>query len=245
MPSNRAVAVAVAALVALSGCSALPGLGSGGQSTTAEPPDHHEFVLAADAENQSFDATVTVARDGETLFSRSLGSDGRDVHRALPSVERAGPYTVTVNTTFPAPGEGNRSARFTVDGDLGNATAVQVTPTAIRRYTYRLPRRPLEHPVGVYSNALVGDDDLPMDVTVAVTYRGEPAAVASASIPSDELVRVTDLNRTGVYHVRVRAPAETATATVVIPETDHHVRVILDADGGVETIEVVPAYRWN
>jgi hypothetical protein len=250
MPSTRPLAaLAVAALVLLSGCSMLqcgpdPEPAPAPAPSPEETPGEYEFVFASDTGGTAFDATVTIAANNTTLHSEDFSSDGNGSYAPLTTLSTPGPYTVTVNTTLPGVGGGNRSRQFTVDRPMGNATAIQVTYRGIRASSFRLPRRSLQYPVAANTNAIEGDEDLPMNITAAVTYRGEQVANGSAQVESGELARVVELNETGVYRVQVWGPEGTETDLVVVSEPQQTIAVRLDADGRIERIHADEPIPW-
>jgi hypothetical protein len=246
MPSRR-LAVALAAVVLLSGCSMLPGGGGGGeQTTTVDPPDHHEFVFGSYTGGEPFNATVTVEKDGSVLHEQTVAGDGNGTYTELVTLEKPGPYTVTVNTTLPGVGGGTRNRQFTADGTLGNGTAIRVAYLGIYDRSFRLPRRHLEYPLGVYSSYLNDTGPNDVDVDVRLEYRGELVASKTKTVRSDELTKVFGLNRTGVYHVAARGESDEWTnRTVVVTNPENYIKVSLNARGKVDELKVNPPWGWR
>ena len=244
MPSKRLTA-ALVAMVILSGCSMLPGGGGGDQTTTAEPPDHHELVFASETGGQAYEATVTVERNGEAVFSETVASDGNGLYRNLTRLDEPGPYTVTVNTTLPDPSGGNESVRFETDGDAGNATAVHLDYQDVKYATFERPRRDLEHELGVSSEHTSIEGPQPTDLHLRVAYRGEEVAAKTTTVKGNELTRSVDLAGTGVYNVAVRIDGAWVNETVVVATPAQHVAVTVNTHGDDVTIEAQRPFQWN
>ncbi|MXR20400.1 hypothetical protein [Halobacterium bonnevillei] len=245
MPSSKLLAVALAALLILAGCSALPGAGDtdGDQGTTVEPVDHDELVFISHTDGDPFEAAISVERGGEPVFETTLEADGNGTYRNLTTISGDESYTVTVNTTIRG-ASGNRTEQFTVDEPTGNATAVRAKSLGIYHESFPLPRRSLEHPLGAYSYGMSGGD--PTDLDVRVWYRGERIATATESVPGDELTRVVDLEQTGAYLVEVRgSDGDWTSRPLVVLEPDQHIRVELTTDGRIESVHVQRAFGWN
>lgn len=241
MPS-RALGIALALLVVLSGCSMVPG-GGGDASTatpTRTPPDHHELVLAASV--APYDATITVTRDGETVYEGTV-SDDAGHYRNLTALADGGPYTVTVNATL-GPHGSNRSTRTTIDGDVGNATVIRAGYRGISTETFALPRRPMQYELGAYSQYMNPGGSARVDLEVWVRYRGEPIGNASVELERDVLTRVLDLERTGVYHVSARTEEGWTNRTVLVASTDRFIEVSIGPQGDVKRIRPKVARRW-
>lgn len=200
MPSRRTLAAAVAALVLLSGCSAVPGLGGGSGDAADDPegPTHHGFTFVSDTDGAAFDATIAVRKDGETLLEESVSADGSGTYVNLSSVEATGPYTVTVNTTLPAPGGDNRSRQVELDADLGNETVVDVTYTRIRFRSFRLPRQEMEAPLQFRKRL-----EFPIESTVVVKHHGEVVYSDTVARNGTGPFELAELPETGVYRVAV------------------------------------------
>jgi hypothetical protein len=222
MPSNRLLAVALAAMVLLSGCSMLPG----GGDAAPDAPDHHGLSFTSHTGGEAFNATVTVEQDGSVLFEDELSSDGDGTFANLTTLTEPGPYTVTVNTTVSG-ASGNRSDRTQVTAPLGNETVVEVTDLGIYFETLELPRRAMDEPLRFQKNI-----PMPIESTVVVSYQGEELVSRSVAPNSTEPVELADLPETGVYWVAVSGPdGETWTnETVVIDDPGARLFAKLDAD---------------
>lgn len=240
MPSSKPLAVALVAMLLLAGCSALPG-GGGEQTTTYDSPEHSELVFQSYNDGEPFEADLTVERDGETVFETTVDASGNGTYRQLATIDGNESYTVTVNTTVSG-ASGNRSEQFTVEAPLGDAAAVRVTSLGVYHHVYDLPRRSLDHPLGVYHNALPDDMAAGSDLDVQVWYRGERVATATQSAPGSKLTRVVELNRTGAYRVKARGTGdEWRTDVLVVANPQRHIKITLNTDGTVDDIEVLPA----
>ena len=243
--SSRRLAAALIVVVLLSGCSMLPGGGGGGQTTTPEPPDHHELVFASETGGHAYEATVTVERNGEAVFSETVASDGNGLYRNLTALDEPGPYTVTVNTTLPDSGEGNESVQFETAGDLGNATAVHLGFQDIEHATFQLPRRGLEHELGLSSEHSSVEGPPPTDLHFRVAYRGERVAASTTTVQGNKLRRSVDLAGTGVYNVAVRIEGSWVNDTVVVATPAQHVAITVNTHGDDVTIEAQQPYQWD
>jgi hypothetical protein len=233
-------------MVLLSGCSMLPDSGGGDQAATPEPPDHHELVFASDTGGHAYEATVSVERNGETVFSENVTSDGDGHYANLTTLDDPGPYTITVNTTLPDTGGGTKSVRFETDGDPGNATAVRLNYQGVEHATFELPRRDLEHELGVSSDRTSIDGPQPTDLHLRVAYRGEVVADNTTTVQGSELTRSVDLAQTGVYNVAVRIDGETwVNDSVVVATPAQHVAVTVNTHGDDVSIEVQRPFQWN
>ena len=212
MPS-RTVAIAVAAMVLLSGCSML---GGDTASETPDAPDYHGIVFAADTGGNAYEATVTVSKDGETLVEQPISSDGTGTFENLSTFEESGPYTVTVNTTLPAPGHENRSERTTVNGTLGNQTVIAVSYRGIDVHSMRLPRQEMNEPL--YFQKRVS---LPVPANVVVEHRGETVVSKTVERNGTGPFEIGDLPETGVYRVAVGGhDGEWENATILVTDPD-------------------------
>ena len=232
MPS-KTVALALVAMVLLSGCSMFDGGSDAPETDVGEAPDHHEFVFGSDTGGNAFEATVTVSKDGEELLSESLSSDGNGLYANLSAVTESGPYTVTVNTTLPAVGGGNMSKRVTVDGALGNATAVNVGYQGIRVETFPLPRRDVTNSVGYRKS---GQD---AETTLRIWYRGEQVVDTTFTAEyKQNLQTITDVNQTGVYRVGVRSEGEWTNKTVVLTDPDEQIKIRLGYNTNQIRVEI-------
>lgn len=236
MPSSKPLAVALAVLVLLSGCSMLSGGGSDA-TTTPAGPDHHELVFAADTGGTVYEATITVARDGETVLTETLESDGNGTYLDLGDLDAPDSYTVTVNTTVPA-ASGTRSDRFTLNASRGNATAIQISRLGIHHSVFRLPRERVDGRLGI-----TAETDLAKG-HVQVWYRGQRIAATNYST-SDQTGRIVDavpanLSESGVYRVAVRVDGEWTNETLVVG-TSNAVVVWYSVDGYLDSITVEPS----
>lgn len=177
----------------------VPGLGGGGgQSSADDGPDRHELLLASNTGGESFEATVTVTKDGSQVFERTITSDGNGAYWNLTAFDEPGPYTVTVNTTLPA-ASGNRSDRFQVNGSLGNATLVNLRYLRIDAETFGLPRQNMTGILYVTKRL-----PFPANKTVVVKYRGETVVSETLHRNGSGPFEVGSLPKTGVYQVSMR-----------------------------------------
>ena len=220
MPS-KTTALAVAAVVLLSGCSML----DGGDPATTSPPDpvnSHPLVYGSDTGGHAYEATVTVTKDGKTVYETDIASNGTGVYRNLTRFEEPGPYTVTVNTTLPAVGGGNMSERFVVAGRTSEATAVSVGYQGIAHASFSLPRRTVDEPVkvtGTGPGRSVG--------RLVVEHRGQRVVETAPTLAGNEPYYVANLERTGLYRVSVLSEGEWERRTVVLADPSQQVHVIL------------------
>jgi hypothetical protein len=220
MPSSRTLAVALAALVLLAGCSAIPGVDDSNERESPRPdaPDHHGFAVTTDTGGTAVDVAVTVTKDGEEIVAREFSSDGDGRFLRLGTVNESGPYTVTVNTTLPASGGGNMSEQTTVNGTLGNETIVDVTYTDVEFPSIRLPRQELSQPLN-YRKARVGK---PVGSNrILVEYQGETIVSKTLRKEAKGPFDIASLSKTGLYRVSARsAGGRWTNETVVVRDPD-------------------------
>lgn len=221
MPS-RTVALALVAMVFVAGCSMLPGGDDASSTPTAEPLDSYGLVFASDTNGYAFDATVTVDRNGTEVFTQSLETSGNGTFENLTRFEDPGPYTVTVNTTVPAPGDENRSERFTTNGSLGTTTAVLVDFRGITQPTYSAPPRNVSQSVRVVGTAYGREVD-----RLIVDHRGRRIVDSSPEHSGSEPYHVADLPATGVYRIAVQSNGEWERRVVAVTNPDEYVLVEL------------------
>lgn len=232
MPSTRLLAVALAAMVLVSGCSMLPG---GGGDTGPDAPDHHGLSLTAHTGGEAFDATVTVEKDGSVLYEDDLSSDGDGTFANLTTLSESGPYTVTVNTTVSG-ASGNRSDRTQVTAPLGNETVVEVTSLGIYFETLELPRQEMSEPLYFQKNI-----PMPIESTVVVSHEGEQVVSRTIAENGTDEIEVADLPETGVYRVAVSGPdGETWTNETVVVD-DPGARLFAELDGDAPEVELYPS----
>jgi hypothetical protein len=243
MPSTRPLAaLAVAVLVATSGCSMLAcGSDPAGPSDEAleiaeEPapptdgPDYHRFVYGSYTD-EPYEGNVTITRANRTVYRHEIDADGNGTYVNLTTVGRAAEYTVTVNTTLPGFGGGLKSKRFTVDAELGCVTAIRTSYLAIENETFSLPREPMPRKL----TGGVGDNTA--NATVELYYRGELVNRTRVSIDS-YTETVTSLRKTGIYWVRVEAEEMTETRIFLLTDQLTKVDFMLDSsDGRVPCLE--------
>lgn len=239
--AHRTLAVALTLLVVIAGCSAL----SGEEPTptaTATPVDHHELVIASII--VPYDATVTVAKDGETVIEETVSGDADDAYEVVGTLEEPGPYTVTVNSSIEFY-DGPLQERFRIDGDAGNATLVRMNYRGMRHDTFSLPRRNATYPMGVYSSFMNVTGSKEVTLRYKIWYEGRLIADNSTDVLPDELYRVTPLERTGVYRVHVRAKEGGWTnKTLIVDDPQSHIRVSIGPQGRIHRLNVRPAYQW-
>jgi hypothetical protein len=228
--SSRRLAVALAAIVLLSGCSMLPGGGGGGDSTS-DGPAHHEFAFASNTGGVAFEATVTVEKDGSVLHEQTVAGDGNGTFVNLTALEEPGPYTVTVNTTIPAAGGEEMSKQRRVNGTLGSETVVDVTYRRIAFETVSLPRQELAEPL--YLQKL---SERPTPKRVVVEYEGERIAAETVERDGHGPFEVADLRETGVYQVSMAGgDGEWTNRTVVLTHPEQKLLVdFVDGDHSVD-----------
>lgn len=215
-------------MVLLSGCSAVPGLGGGGDAAgSPDGPNYHGFTFVSNTDGAAFNATVTVAKDGETLLNESITADGSGTYVNLSSVEAAGPYTVTVNTTIPAPGGDTRSRQVELAGDPGNETVVDVTYTRIQFRSFRLPREEMEAPLQFRKRL-----EFPIETTIIVKHHGEVVYSNTVARNGTGPFELADLPETGVYQVAVSGShgERWANDTVILREPGSQLFAELDGD---------------
>lgn len=239
---EKSITVLLSVIVVLAGCTTTL---DSGQTTTQEPaPDQHEFVFASQTGGTAFEGAITVSKGSETVFEQNVTSDGNGTYLSLAARNESGPYTVTVNTTIPA-GNENVSDRFTVPGDSGNATVITADFHGVSHERLPLPRQSLEHPLGAYSHYVnIGGSD-EVDIDVRVWYRGERIVSKSVGLPADQLTRVTELERTGVYRVAARVENAWTESTLVIADPENFIYVGVNARGEVNEIQVRKARLWG
>lgn len=231
MPSRRLLAAALAAVVLLAGCAAVPGFGGGsdGNGDAPDGPTAHGIAFESATGGVPFEGTVAVGKDGETLVSRNVSSDGDGTFVDVATLNQSGPFTVTVNTTIPGVGGGTMSERLTVPGALGCETVVDLSYTRIRARTVSLPRQTVEtdlqfrkpRPVEIRGEDTYG---------VVVQYQGETIVDAAFDEDSTGPVTVGALDRTGFYRIRFRSGDEWSNRTVVV--RDPGTRVMLEISRG-------------
>lgn len=240
MSSNYAT-LGVVLLLVFAGCSMLPGGDGGDGGAVGSAPSHHELIFASDVD--TFEATVTVEKDGEQVYQRNVSEeDGLFVN--LTALDDPGPYTVTVDTDVQVGGD-PMSEQLRIPADAGNATVIELDFASISTTRYTLPREELVHPLGSYSSFQTLDEDSSKTLEVEVSYRGEMVGKESMSIPQDDLQRVLELNRTGVYTVRARTDGDWKQESVVITNPDRYIRIDIGARGDVSKIYVKRALEWG
>ena len=220
MPS-KAAALALVAMVLLSGCSMLDG-GDPAPTSMPDPGNSHALVYGSDTGGHAYEATVTVTKDGETVYETDIESNGTGVYRNLTRFEEPGPYTVTVNTTLPAPGFENRSERFEVGGKTSEATAISVGYQGIAHATFALPRRSVDEPIEITGTGPGRSVD-----RLVVEHRGRRVVETAPTLAGNEPYYVANLERTGVYRVSVLSEGEWERRTVVLADPSQQVHVIL------------------
>jgi len=198
MPSSKLPAVALAVLVVLAGCSMLPGGGGGGDDPgTTDGPGYHELSFYSHTDGAAYNGTLTVRKDGETVYEVDVGDAG-DGFFANATFEEPGPYTVVVNTSLPETGGGTMHEELSVAGDLGNATVLTMNYQGVRETRYAMR--------GDADGALYLQDRLPepVEIPVRVAHDGETVIDRVAEIDSDDAVEVTGLRGPGVYRVEAK-----------------------------------------
>jgi len=221
MPSSQSLAVALAVLLLLAGCSAIPGVDDGSnerESPQPDAPDHHSFAVATDTGGAAFHATVTVTKDGESLASWEFSSEGNRRFLSLGTVNESGPYTVTVNTTIPAAGDGNMSRQTSMNGTLGNETIIDVTYTDIAFPSIRLPRQELSEPLKYRKASSAKTKN---NKRILVEYQGAPIISKTFNKKGRGPFDLASLSKTGYYRVSVQSPGGRWTnETVIIRDPD-------------------------
>lgn len=250
MPSKQ-TALLVAALVVLSGCSAVPFVGGdeGARPTVGEPPEHHEVVFASNTGGFAYDANVTVFKDGEVRYQRTIENDGSSSYLNLTELEEPGPYTVTVNTTIPAAGDDKyRSERFQVDGQLGSASVIRIAYLGIYHRSLELPREFMKYDdaINVPSSYYNSDGSNRLDVDFRIWYRGDKYIDETRTISDEGHNKLLDLKRTGVYRIEARGKdGEWVSKTVVIADPNKTVTINVHIDGSIRDIEVKPPWGYR
>jgi hypothetical protein len=241
--SSRTVALALAAMVLLSGCSMFGGGGGDDapETTVAEAPDHHELVFGSNTNGHPFEATVNVSKNGTVLHEQTIASDGTGKYQNMTTFEEPGPYTVTVNTTLPGVGGGNRSERFTIDGELGHATLVSVAYQGIYDQSFSLPRRSAPHSLGAHSGYINYDDDPSSELQVRLWYRNELVGGETVSIVDNgNFKRILELEKTGVYRVSARGQdGEWMNQTLVVSSPKQVIKVRVGVNGNMDKMRVL------
>lgn len=197
MPSTRLLAAALAAMVLLAGCSAVPGGGSSSPDTT-EASGPHELVFYSHTDGAPYNGTLTVTRDGDVVETVSLSGDGTGTFVEVATFETGGEYSVTVNTSLPDPGGETMDETFTVDGAPGNTTAVTMDYQDPRVTTYRSG--------GDDPGALVLDKRIPehTEYTMRVAYEGDTVVDTTVDAEEASPFEVAALRGAGVYRVEVQ-----------------------------------------
>jgi hypothetical protein len=220
MPSSKLPAVALAVLVVLAGCSMLPGGGGGGDDPgTTDGPGYHELSFYSHTDGAAYNGTLTVRKDGETVYEVDVGDPG-DGFFANATFDEPGPYTVVVNTSLPETGGGTMHEELSVAGDLGNATVLTMNYQGVRETRYAMR--------GDADGALYLQDRLPepVEIPVRVTHDGETVIDRVAEIDSDDAVEVTDLRGPGVYRVEAKGHNnEWTNETVVVTRSGAKIAV--------------------
>lgn len=220
MPSNRLLAVALAVLVLLSGCSMLPGGGSGDDPAQADGPDYHELTFYSNTDGASYNGTLSVTRDGETVHETPLEGDGDGTYLNVTTFDEAGPYTVVVNTSLPETGGGTMHEELAVDGSLGNATVVTMNYQGADATTMSLPRTDAG---SLYLDKRIPE---PAGSQVRVTHQGETLVDDTFEVDGNSPTEIADLDETGVYQVEATGlNNEWTNQTVVVTESGAKVAV--------------------
>jgi hypothetical protein len=214
MPSRR-LAVVLAAVVLLSGCSMLPGGGGdGGDSPTEQPgPDHHELAFYSHTDGAPYNGTLTVRKGGEVVHEESLEGDGNGTHLDVATFDEPGPYTVVVNTSLPEAGGGTMHEELTVNGTLGNATAITMDYQDPKATTYSLGG---DGDVALYLDTRIPEH---VEYPMRVAYEGDVVVDTTAEADSTQPFEVASLGGPGVYRVEVQGVNENwSNETVVVTE---------------------------
>lgn len=217
MPSKR-LAVALAAVVLLSGCSMLPGGGDAPAEQTG--PDYHELAFYSHTDGAPYDGTLTVTRDGETVNELTLDGDGNGTYLNVTTFDEPGSYTVVVNTSLPETGGGTMHEEFTVNGSSGNATVLTMNYQGARATSYSLG--------GEADGALYLDKRIPeaVEYPIRVAYQGESVVDTTVADDATNPFEVSALRGPGVYRVEVRGiNDEWTNETVVVTESGAKVAV--------------------
>lgn len=249
MPSKQSVLL-VALLVVVSGCSAVPFVDGGDETrpTVGEPPEHHELTFASNSGGVAYEANVTVTKQGEVLYQRTIENDGSASYHNLTEFEEPGPYTLTVNTTLPGSGEGNRSARFQVDGDLGTGSVIRVAYLGIYHRTLELPRTYMQYDDAINVPSSYSNSDGPnrLNIDFRVWYRGNKYVGETRTIDDEGTNKLLDLKRTGVYRIEARGKHdEWVSKTIVVTEPNKTVTIEIAIDGTIRSIEVKPPWGYR
>lgn len=230
MPSNRLLAVALAAMVLLSGCSMLPGGGGGDDAAEADGPDYHEVAFYSNTDGASYNGTLSVLRDGDPVHETPIEGNGDGTYLNVTTLEESGPYTVVVNTSLPETGGGTMHEEFDVDGTLGNATVVTMNYQGADATTMTLPRSDVG---SLYLDKRIPE---PVESQVRVTHQGETLVDDTFEVDGNSPTEVADLDETGVYRVEAMGLShEWTNQTVVVTTSGAKVAV---HKGTPPTIEV-------
>lgn len=199
MPSRQMLAVALAAMMLLSGCSAFTGGGGGDDPVQDDGPNHHELHFYSNTDGFAYNGTLSVRQDGETIHQTSLDSDGNGTYINVTTLNESGPYTVVVNTSLPDPGDETMHEEYTIDGDLGNATIVRMDFQGARTATYPLAEGDA---VTLHLDKQIPE---PVEYQIHVSYRGETVVDRTVADDAVKPFEVGTLRGPGVYRVRVKA----------------------------------------
>jgi hypothetical protein len=214
MPSRQTLAVALAALVLLSGCSMLPGGGGGAAPAAEDGPDHHVLEFYSHTNGAAYNGTLSVRQDGETVHRTRLDSDGTGTYLNVTTLNESGPYTVVVNTTLPDPGGETMHEEHTIDGTSGNATVVAMDYQGAQTTPY---------PLGGDDDATLHlDKQIPeaVEYPIRVTHRGETLVDTTVAEETTDPFEVASLRGTGLYRIEVQGVNDNWTnETVVLTES--------------------------
>ena len=219
MPSKR-LAVVLVAMVLLSGCSMLPGGGGGDGAAQPDGPDYHELAFYSHTNGAPYNGTLAVTRDGETVHETTLEGDGTGTFLNVTRFDEPGPYTIVVNTSLPEAGGGTMHEELTVNGTLGNATAVTMDYQDTRATSYRIG--------GDADGALYLDKrhSEPVPYPIRVAYEGETVVDTTVEEEGAQPFEVAALRGPGVYRVEARGLNEEWTnETVVVTESGAKIAV--------------------
>lgn len=233
--------IAIALLVVTAGCHL--GGSSSPTPTTVEPGqavDHP--VEIATSKTTPHNVSVTVTRDGETVYSGEMTFDGTTDHRRLTDLEESGEYRIHVESNVTSRMGDPAGADRTIYVGSNGRTTVVVNPGNISVVQH--PRDPVEIEVPV---DLQVREEL-SELAVEIRRNGEPIyrkrlhpEKQSIQEQQDgEARRLLTLNRSGTYQVIVTHPDTFwyANATAVLrprEDTDRMaIHIDVEVDGRVD-----------
>lgn len=231
---------AVAVLVVLAGCSLG---GSDTPTPTVEPGrsvDHP--VEIATSKLSAHRVSVTVTREGETVYAGNLTLNGTTEFRRLTSLEASGEYRIRVDSNVTSRMGDPAGADRTVYVGAGGRTTVVVNPGNIS--VVQQPRDPvgIEAPVELEVREELSElfVEIRRDGETVYRERLHPEKQSIQEQQDGESRRLLTLNRSGTYQVIVTHPDTFwyANATAVLrPREDGDpmgIHIDVEVDGSVD-----------